>query len=245
LVPAVYLCSFGLPYYWWSLCPFLVLVLLLDLGRFTGVPFSLVFVRLDRISAMLVFLRFWVSLACYFRSSGSGWFGFVSSNRLYRVVLLFLGVVLVLSFYSADVVLFYVFFELSLIPILLIILGWGYQPERLQAGLYMMLYTLFGSIPLLFSLVYFSSSLGTSGFLSSGLRVLYGGFYGGWFVFLFTLAFLVKTPIYFFHLWLPKAHVEAPTGGSMILAGVLLKLGSYGLIRFRCFLSSFLVGSWL
>jgi NADH-ubiquinone oxidoreductase chain 4 len=71
---------------------------------------------------------------------------------------------------------FYTFFELSLIPILLIILGWGYQPERLQAGLYMMLYTLFGSIPLLFGLIYVISVSGTSSFLLLNLSRLYSGF---------------------------------------------------------------------
>lgn len=58
------------------------------------------------------------------------------------------------------------------------------------------------------------------------------------------LGFLIKTPVYYFHLWLPKAHVEAPMTGSMVLAGVLLKLGSYGLIRFRCVLQSLLGGFW-
>lgn len=137
---------------------------------------------------------------------------------------------------------FYLFFELSLIPILLIIMGWGYQPERLQAGLYMMLYTLFGSIPLLFGLIYMYTYSGTSRFNLMSLSGLYSGFWGGFFVLVLLLAFLIKTPIYYFHLWLPKAHVEAPMTGSMVLAGVLLKLGRYGLIRFRCVLQSLLGG---
>lgn len=71
---------------------------------------------------------------------------------------------------------FYLFFELSLVPILLIIMGWGYQPERLQAGLYMMLYTLFGSIPLLFGLIYIYLISGTSRFSLISLSGLYSGF---------------------------------------------------------------------
>lgn len=86
------------------------------------------------------------------------------------------------------------------------------------------------------------SSSGTSRFSLLGLSGLYSGFWGGFFVLILLLAFLIKTPIYFFHLWLPKAHVEAPMTGSMVLAGVLLKLGSYGLIRFRCVLQSLLGG---
>lgn len=106
----------------------------------------------------------------------------------------------------------------------------------------MMLYTLFGSIPLLFGLIYMYLSEGTRRFRLLSLSGLYSGFWGGFFVFILLLGFLIKTPIYYFHLWLPKAHVEAPMTGSMVLAGVLLKLGRYGLIRFRCVLSSLLGG---
>lgn len=108
----------------------------------------------------------------------------------------------------------------------------------------MMLYTLFGSIPLLFGLIYMYSSTGTSSFSLLNLSGLFGGFWGGFFVLVLLLGFLIKTPVYYFHLWLPKAHVEAPMTGSMVLAGVLLKLGSYGLIRFSCVLQSLLGGFW-
>merc|ERR1739838_549731 len=119
---------------------------------------------------------------------------------------------------------FFLLFETSLIPLFLVILGWGYQPERLQSSLYFLFYTLFGSLPLLLALVILSKSQ----ILCWSNKI--------WFLDIViylrvTLAFLIKMPMFLTHLWLPKAHVEAPTIGSMILAGVTLKLGRYALLR--------------
>nr|YP_010254935.1 NADH dehydrogenase subunit 4 [Venerupis aspera]YP_010455419.1 NADH dehydrogenase subunit 4 [Ruditapes variegatus]QUA05874.1 NADH dehydrogenase subunit 4 [Venerupis aspera]UUA63024.1 NADH dehydrogenase subunit 4 [Ruditapes variegatus] len=133
---------------------------------------------------------------------------------------------------------FFFFFEFSLVPTFFLILKWGYQPERLQAGVYMLLYTVSSSLPLLMGLLWFWSYLKSDNML---LVKMLSGFYGSemdftWLV--MCLGFIVKLPVYGFHGWLPKAHVEAPLSGSMMLAGVLLKFGGYGLVRFMWFSES-------
>merc|ERR1719334_401111 len=97
----------------------------------------------------------------------------------------------------------------------------GYQPEKLQASMYLLIYTVFSSLPLLLLFLRLS---GYILFFPQGVVF--------WFVLFMTLGFIVKTPMYLVHVWLPKAHVEAPVAGSMVLAGILLKLGRYGLLLF-------------
>nr|YP_010868573.1 NADH dehydrogenase subunit 4 [Parasacculina shiinoi]WGU20869.1 NADH dehydrogenase subunit 4 [Parasacculina shiinoi] len=144
------------------------------------------------------------------------------------VVLLF-SILLIYFFFMVDVILyFFLLFEFLLIPIFLYVTGWGYQVERLQASIYLMVYSLVSSIPFLFFCLY-TVNCGLVNFIF----LYYMDMKSVWIVFL-LLVFLVKFPIYFGHLWLPKAHVESPTGSSIILAGIMLKMGYYGISHFFC-----------
>lgn len=147
----------------------------------------------------------------------------------FLLLILFISLVF---FYCRSVFSFYFLIEVSLIPILFLILSWGYQPERVQAGFLIIIYTVVASIPFLVRIRLILSSKSCDSFrcllISRGLGLDVDLIF--WFFII--LGFLVKLPVFILHRWLPKAHVEAPVGGSIILAGIILKFGGFGLWRF-------------
>lgn len=160
-------------------------------------------------------------------------FMFSSYNLNYLFLVFLIIVSLVFFFCSSSIFYFYLFFELSVIPIFFIISGYGVRFERFQSAIYMFFYTLTFSLPFLIFLFSFELNYRTMNFIIS--KFIYYRDLDYCFVFFSVFMFFVKVPSFFLHLWLPKAHVEAPSSGSIILAGLLLKLGVYGLIVFLDF----------
>src|SRR4051812_8584896 len=166
----------------------------------------------------------------------SSWQSVHKSVKLFSFFLLALETAMLGVFVSLDLFLFYVFWDAMLIPMYFLIGIWGYE-RRIYAAVKFILYTMAGSVLMLVAIIGLAYAYGAAkGQPSFNLLDLYqlplSASMERWFFLAFTIAFAIKVPLFPFHTWLPDAHVEAPTAGSVILAGVLLKMGTYGLLRF-------------
>ena len=183
---------------------------------------------IDGISLLLILLTSLLT----FIATLSSWAAVRDRLKEYYVFLLILEVGMIGVFVALDFVLFYVFWEVMLVPMYFLIGIWGGE-RRLYAAIKFFLYTLFGSVMMLVAILVLYSHYHTFdalAMLASGTTLPLA--LQSWVFLAFFLGFAIKVPMFPFHTWLPDAHVEAPTAGSVILAGVLLKMGSYGFVRF-------------
>jgi NADH-quinone oxidoreductase subunit M len=198
------------------------------------------YVGIDGLSLLLVILTTFIMPIAILSSFRSHIFEERGREKLYYIFMLLLEWAMIGVFVAQDLVVFYIFWEVTLVPMYFLIGIWGAE-RRIYAAIKFFLYTMAGSILMLLAVLFVGGAAGTfalpeiiAGVQSGALSFPMDGLFSTQsFLFLgFFIAFAIKVPIFPLHSWLPDAHVQAPTAGSVILAGVLLKMGTYGLVRF-------------